>query len=89
MSPSRDGEHEDPPQWIDLDTRTQVNLCCDLIEADSAWLLDAITDIPVPDALAHLRAMNDAKLGRCMRRAVMELCRNEVERRLARGDFLP
>jgi hypothetical protein len=82
-------EGDDPPQWIDLDERTQVNLCCDLIGEDDAWLFDSITDLPLPKCVEMLRAMNDCDLGRELRLVVMGMCKKEVERRLECGDFLP
>jgi hypothetical protein len=80
---------DDPPCWHDLDERTKANLCCDLIAADSAWFFDAVTDLPVSACIDHLRSLNDSALGELMRRAVLELCRGEIERRLDGGDFLP
>jgi hypothetical protein len=80
---------DEPIRWDDLNERTRINLCCDLIATDSAWFYDAVTDLPAHECVELLRALKDSKLGRRMRRAVVDLCRKEVERRLESGDFLP
>jgi hypothetical protein len=78
---------DDPPQWIDLTERTQVELCCSVMEGDDGWFHDSVVSMAVRPCLAALRRMDESPLGLEMRRAVLDTCRKEVERRMDEGEL--
>jgi hypothetical protein len=78
---------DDPPTWGELSELHQVELCCQVIDAEVGWLHDALSMMSEPVCLAALKRMDDTPLGLELRRAVLDTCRDEVEKRLQDGDW--
>ena len=77
----------DPPTWCELSELHQVTLCCELIAGDEGWLHDALAEMSPTVCLMALQRLDDTVLGRELRRAVLDTCRDAVERKLEQGDW--